>query len=166
MLLSAITGYGAVLSQNDKPITPDLSIDSKQSKNLINWYNTLRASKGLQSIEHDSILDNICKILLMDECKIYRKSKNVYSEDSVRLLLRRNGIWDYQYEVTEISDIDTASIFKKFLLKDKQDYIHMGYYKTENRHILLKTKSYLKFVFGMGITRCDPVSSLNPTEKK
>jgi hypothetical protein len=143
IFLALMTGYNIILSQDNNDVTSDLSIDSKQSKNLIDRYNSLRTSKGLPSIKHDTVLDNICKALLTDETKTFRKSADVYDEASVRLFLCENGILDYQYEIKEISDNDTTSIFKDFLLTDKWNHIRTGYYRTENKHILLKTKSYL-----------------------
>ena len=143
---------------------------AKRSKNLIDRFNTLRALDGLQSIEHDTILDNICKILLTDETKIYRKSAGVYDEDSVRLLLCEKGIIDYRYEIKEISDKDTVAVFENFLLANKWNHIRTGYYRTGSRHLLLKTESYVKFCQGLGSTRCvaEPIdigSDFNPKQE-
>jgi len=157
-----ITGFSCLFSQNgNSTITADLPVNSKQSKNLIDRFNALRASDNLQSIKHDSVLDNISKKLLTD--KTYRKSKKsrktagVFDEDSVRLLLYKSGIIDYQYEVQEILDKDTANVFNSFLLADNSNYIRAGYYKNENKHILFKTKSYLKYTHGTMKNWCDPI---------
>ena len=169
VLLLTITGCVGLLSQNDNFITTDLSINSKQSKNLIDRFNTLRAMDNLESIKHDTILDNICKILLTDNrnnCNLvlkeyfpqsYRKSAGVYDEDSVRLLLYNSGIIDYQYEIQEVSNKDTANVFSSFFLADKWNHIRAGYYKTEDKHILFKTKRYLKYDHGTAKTWCDPI---------
>ncbi len=154
-LLSTIIGLSDVFSQNN--IT---NADYKQSKNLIDRYNKLRTLDNLPSTEHDTILDNVSKLLLTN--KTYKNSAGTYYEDSVRLLLYNNGIIDYQYEIQEISDKDTSAVFKKFLLADKSKFIRMGYYKYADRHILLKTKSYLKHDHTTALTWSDPISPLNP----
>jgi len=169
ILLSVMTGYNSLLSQDNNSVATDLSMDSKRSKNLINRFNTLRASEGLPSIEHDTVLANIGKILLTDETKTFRKSEGVYDEDSVRLLLLyEKGIIDYQYEIKEISDKDTAAVFKDFLLADRWNHIHAGYYKTKDKHILLKTKSYLKYVCGGASQRLEVTvaEGTNPPMRK
>ena len=109
-VLLAMTVCGNLLSQNNNSTQTNLSANHKQSKNLIDRFNKFRALENLQSIEHDTILDNVSKILLTD--KTFKKSKGIYNEDSVRLLLYRSGIIDYQYEIQEISDKDTATVFK------------------------------------------------------
>lgn len=147
-------------SQNQKSVQSDFLVNHKQSKLLIDRFNTLRKLENLQRIEHDTVLDDIGKVLLTDKTKIYRKSTNVYNEDSVRLLLYNKGIIDYQYEIKEISDRDTASVFKDFIISDKWSHIRVGYYRTENRHMLLKTKSYLKCVYVVGSSHCDPISPI------
>jgi len=169
VLLLIITGCVGLLSQNDNFNPTDLSIDSKQSKNLIDRFNTLRSLENLPIIKHDTVLDNISRILLTDNrnnCHLlqqeyfpqsYRKSAGVYDEDSVRLLLYNSGIIDYQYEIQEIPDKDTADVFNSFFLADKSNHIRMGYYKSANRHILLKTKSYLKFDHATMKSWSDPI---------
>lgn len=144
--------------QNQKSVPSDFLVNHKQSELLIDRFNALRQVENLQHIEHDTVLDDIGKVLLTDKTKIYRKSTNVYNEDSVRLLFYNKGIIDYQYEIKEMSDRDTASVFKDFVLEDKWNHIRAGYYRTENRHILLKTKSYLKCVSVVGSSHCDPIS--------
>ena len=149
---------------NDSPCSGN-SVNHKQSKKLIDRFNMLRAMDNLESIEQDTILDNISKILLTN--KTYKNSAGVYNEDSVRSLLYRNGIIDYQYEIQEVSDKDTATVFNSFLLADKFDYIRMGYYSNGNRHILLKTKSYLKFNHWLITCHSDPINGLeNETSAK
>ncbi len=158
VLLMIMTCIYSPSSQNQKSVPSDFLVNHKQSKLLIDRFNALRKVENLQRIEHDTVLDDIGKILLTDKPKIYRKSTNVYNVDSVRLLLYNKGIIDYQYEIKEISDRDTASVFKDFIIADKWNHIRAGYYRTENRHILLKTKSYLKCVYVVGSSHCDPIS--------
>ena len=163
ILLLMMTGFDSI-SQTDNPI------NHKQSKKLIDRFNTLRAKDNLESIQQDTVLDNICKILLTDNRnnsqlvllqehfpQSYRKSTGVYDEDSVRFLLRECGIIDYHYEIQEASDKDTAAVFNSFLLADKSNHLRMGYYRNGNRQILFKTKSYLKYSHGTWKEWCDPI---------
>lgn len=161
MLLMIMSWIYSPLSQNQKSVPSEFLVNHKQSRMLIDRFNALRKVKNLQRIEHDTVLDNIAKILLTDKTKSYRKSTNVYNEDSVRLLFYNKGIIDYQYEIKEISDRDTASVFKDFVLADKWNHIRAGYYRTENKHILLKTKSYLKFDHWFISVHSEPIDPLN-----
>ena len=145
IIILLLTICSSLLSQNNNS---DLSANYKQSKNLIDRFNKLRTLENLQNIEYDSVLVNVGKILLTD--KTFKNSTGVYDEDSVRLLFYTSGIIDYQYEIQEMSNKDTATVLKDFLLADKHNYIRAGYYKYGNKHILLKTKSYLKFDHGVG----------------
>ena len=116
-----------------------------RSKQLIERFNKLRTAKNLKSFQHDTLLDNISNILINEE---RFKVNNTYKEDSVRLLLYKKGIIDYQYEITEFLDKDTASTYKSFLLNDLDDNLKVGFTKKNNTNILFKTKSYLKFSYG------------------
>ena len=138
----------------------------KQNTNPIDSVNTLCAMDNLESIEsieQDTVLNNISKILLTN--KTYKNSAGVYNEDSIRSLLYRSGIIDYQYEIQEVSDKDTASVFKAFSAGTSNHHTRMGYYKSVGRHILFKTKSYLKFDHGRGYTHPHKVDLLNPHAK-
>lgn len=77
--------------------------------------------------------------------KKFKKADGTYNEDSVRVLLYTKGIIDYQYEIYEVPDIDTAEVFNKVFFADKFKYIRIGFYKSGNDNIILKTKSFLKF---------------------
>ena len=149
-----ITGIVGLLSQNNSFTTDNL----KQSANPIDSAN-INVMDNLESIEQDTVLDNISKILLTN--KAYKNSAGVYNEDSIRSLLYRNGIIDYQYEIQEISNKDTVSVFKTYTLANKSKHIRMGTYKSANKHILFKTKSYLKFDHGLGYARSDVMSAFS-----
>ena len=162
IIILLLTICSSLLSQNNNS---DLSANYKQSKNLIDRFNKLRALENLQNIEYDSVLVNVGKILLTD--KTFKNSMGVYDEDSVRLLFYTNGIIDYQYEIQEMSNKDTATVFKDFLLTDKHNYIRAGYYKHGNEHILLKTKSYLKLDHWLVSFHSDVMDAKKPnTEAK
>jgi len=113
------------------------------SKHLIERYNKLRSKRSLSYIQHDTILDNI--VLEIQSNRKYRKSMNLFNENYIRLLLYKKGIADYQYEIMETLDKDTASAYKSFLLNDPFSNLRVGFCKKKNRNILLKTKSFLKF---------------------
>jgi len=135
----------SILNINCCRITPQETNTTKhsQSKMLIDRYNILRTEKKLPIIIQDTILDSICKILITNNQ--YKNRNNIFNEDSVRQLLYRNNIIDYQYEIKEISVSDTANTYNSFLISDKSNNIRLGYAKNKNKHILLKTKNYLKF---------------------
>jgi len=158
ILLLAITGLVGLLSQNS-----NVTDNQGQSINPIDSVNTLHPTDNLESIEQDTVLDKISKILLTN--KSYKNSAGVYNEDSIRSLLYRSGIIDYQYEIQEISDKDTVSVFKTSTLAGKSKHIRMGSYKSANKHILFKTKNYLKFDHGRGYARPFRADLLNPDVK-
>lgn len=120
--------------------------DYNQSKKLIERYNKLRLEKGISIIHHDTILDNNAKILLTYDK--YKKNDKYYIADSIRNLLYKSGITDYQYEIIELYDKDTLSCFNKLFLADKTKNIQMGYARHENNQIIIKTKKFLKFEHG------------------
>jgi len=55
---------------------------------------------------------------------------------------------DYKFETKEILDKDTSVEFNAFILADSSSNIRMGYSNYGNKHLLIKTKSYLKYEFG------------------
>ena len=126
-------------------ITPQETNATKhsQSKMLVERYNLLRTEKKLPIIIQDTILDNICKVLITNNQ--YKNRNNIFIEDSIRQLLYRSNIIDYQYEIKETSVSDTTNTYNSFLLSDKSNNIRLGYAKNKNKHILLKTKKYLRF---------------------
>ena len=113
------------------------------SKYLIERYNKLRSKRNLSYIQHDTILDNVA--MEIQSNRKYRKSMNLFNENSIRFLLYNRGVIDYQYEIIEALDKDTASAYKSFLLNDPFSNLRVGFCKKKNRNILLKTKSFLKF---------------------
>ena len=113
LLLPAIAGYNSLLSQRNQNnysfkdlyvFTSALPTEHKRSENLIDKFNTLRILEGLPSIRHDTVLDNISKILLIDETRSFKKAQDVYNEDSVRLLLYEKGI----ISVRDITESETG----------------------------------------------------------
>ena len=123
------------------------NIKHSQSKVLIERYNILRGKNKLPIMVQDTILDNICKTLISNNK--YINSNNTFNEDSIRHLLYRNGIIDYQYNIKVTLDNDTTTIFDSFLLSDNSNHLYVGYAQIKNKHILFKTKSYLKFDHGI-----------------
>ena len=142
ILLSVMTGYTILLSlKNNHSDTTDLSTDSERSKNLIDRFNVLRTQIGRPIIVHDTVIDNICKILLTDETKTFRRWTNYYIRDSVGLLLLKKGIPDYRYQIEEISYESMRAdeeIKTFFVIGDKQS--RAGSYRAGNRILLLKTE--------------------------
>jgi len=132
-----------ILSAQTLIETPQQKDNLNHSKQLIERYNKLRIKRVLSNIQHDTILDNIT--MEIQSNRKYRKSMNLFNEDSIRLLLHKKGITDYQYEIKEVLDKDTASSYKSFLLNDLFVNLRVGICKKNNRTILFKTKSFLKF---------------------
>lgn len=124
-------------------IDADVKVNHKQSQSLIKRYNIIRSKKKLNNIEIDTILNNVCGKIMLN--RKYRNADNSINEDSVRNLMFLSGITDYQYELTELNDIDTLKGFSNFISNDRFSNIRMGYIKNKNNHFLLKTKRYLKF---------------------
>lgn len=128
-------------------------MESSQQKNknrsvqLIERYNKLRSSRSLSIINRDSVIDDVTNEILLD--KKYRKSTSEFNEDSIRSLFYDKGVMDYKFEIKEISDKDTSVTFNTFLLADTSANIRIGYSKYGNKHLLIKTKSYLKYDFGV-----------------
>lgn len=133
ILCSAESIFAATQQKNNR----------NQSKQLIVRYNKLRLKKNLPLLLHDPLLDNVVSKIQLN--KEYKNSKGSYKEDSIRLLLYRSGIIEYQYDLKEVLDKDTTAAFNSFLLADNSKNIRVGYKKSGNKHILFKTKSYLKF---------------------
>lgn len=117
-----------------------------RSKQLIERYNKLRSSSSLPEIKRDSVIDDVTNEIFLDIK--YRKSNNEFNEDSIRSLFYNRGVMDYKYEIKEIMDKDTNTVFNSFLLADNSPNIRMGYSKQGNKNLLIKTKSYLKYDFG------------------
>lgn len=142
IILTLSMSFCTVSSQdNNKKIS-----DQSRSKQLIKRYNKLRSSRSLPKIKRDSIIDDVTNEILLD--KKYRKSNNEFNEDSIRSLFYNRGVIDYKYEIKEILDKDTNTVFNSFLLTDRSPNIRMGYSKQGNKNLLIKTKSYLKYDFG------------------
>ncbi|MEI7677033.1 MAG: hypothetical protein WCJ03_09655 [Bacteroidales bacterium] len=135
-----------------------------QSKSLINRYNKIRQTKNLNKITQDTILDNVCERLIDDSN--YRNIDNTLNEDSIRQLLHRSGIIDYQYEVKEAFDKDTTMAFNAFLMSDNSTNINMGYNRNGNKHMLFKTKSYMKFDHWLISAHSVIIDRLNSTATK
>ena len=114
-----------------------------RSKQIIERYNRLRIKKSIPVIQQDTLLDNIAGEIQSN--KKFRKSLNVYSEEFVREMLYENGIIDYQYEVLEFPEKDMTSAYTTFFLNDVSGNLRVGTSKMNNRNILFKTKSFLKF---------------------
>jgi len=113
------------------------------SKQIIERYNLQRIKRFIPIIQHDTLLDNITGEIQSN--KKFRKSLNVYSEESIREMLYENGIIDYQYEILEFPDKDMTSACTTFLLNDVSCNLRVGTSIKNNRNILFKTKSFLKF---------------------
>lgn len=130
-----------------------------QSKQLIARYNKLRLKKNLPLLLHDSLLDNVATKIQLN--KGYKNSKGSYKEDSIRMLLYNSGIFEYQYDLKEVLDKDTTAAFNSFLLTENSKNIRVGYKKSGNKHILFKTRSYLKFDHWYISVHSDPIDPLN-----
>ena len=113
------------------------------SRQIIEHYNRLRIKKSIPGIQHEILLDEIAMKIQLN--KEFIKSLNVYNEKSIRELLYKYGIIDYQYEIMKFSDKDMTSACTKFLLNDGFSNLRVGYSKKNNSNILIKTKSFLKF---------------------
>jgi len=124
-------------------IVTDKGVNHQQSKLLIKRYNKVRQAKKMNDIIQDTALDNICRKLIKD--KSYRNIDNTFKEDSIRSLLYESGLIDYQYEIKEVTDKDTTATFNSFLLAENSSKTRMGYIKNANKHILFKTKSFIKY---------------------
>ena len=133
--------------------------DYDGNKSLFNKYNAIRVKANQNEIYHDTILDEICKVLLTN-CN-YKNENNEFKEDSIHSLFYRFGIIDYQYNLAYFSDNDTLSKFRDFILSDNFPFIQMGYAKEKNNHILLKTKKYLKFHHAEVTAHSNEVDPLN-----
>lgn len=112
-----------------------------QSKQLIERYNKFRSNRSLPN--GDSIIDNVTNEILLD--KRYRNSFNEFDEDSIRYLFYNKGVMDYKFETKEIHDNDTSTVFNAFLLGDSSSNIRIGYARNGSKHLIVKTKSYLKY---------------------
>jgi hypothetical protein len=77
------------------------------------------------------------------------------------MLLYNSGIIEYQYDLKEVLDKDTTAAFNSFLLTENSKNIHVGYKKSGNKHILFKTRSYLKFDHWYVSEHSDPIDALN-----
>ncbi|HLP05636.1 MAG TPA: hypothetical protein VK152_09430 [Paludibacter sp.] len=129
----------------------DIKINHTQSKSLIERFNKIRIGKKLNNVQADTILDNICA-KIMHNNRLYKNYDNSFNEDSIRNLMFLSGITDYQYELVEFNDVDTLKKFSDFIVNDKFSNLRMGYVKNGNKHILFKTKNYLKF--DHSVARC------------
>jgi len=129
-------------SNTPTSVETNIKANHKQSQFLIERFNKIRVNKKLNNIQADTILDNICAKIM--HIKIYRNSDNSFNDDSIRNLMFLSGITDYQYELTELNDIDTLKGFSNFISNDKFSNLRMGYIKNGNKHFLFKTKNYLK----------------------
>lgn len=118
-----------------------------RSVQLIERYNKLRSSRSLPIIKRDSLMDDVTNEILIN--KKYRKSASEFNEDSIRSLFYDKGVMDYKFETKEILDKDTCEMFNTFLLADRSVNIRIGYSKYGSKHLLIKTKSYLKYDFGV-----------------
>lgn len=137
----------------------DMANHYKLSELLTDSVNKVRKLNGAVSITHDTTLDNICKILLRKP--EYKSTKSDFIEDSIRHLLYRNGIIDYQYDIIEVLDNDKAKVINSFLVADNFHNIRLGYNAFEGRNIFIKTKSYLKFDRWLISTHSDDISGFD-----
>jgi hypothetical protein len=146
-------------SAQSKLVTSQQKNNHNLSKQLIVRYNKLRFKKNLPLLYHDSLLDNVVSKIQLN--KEYKNSTGSYKEDSIRLLLYRSGIIEYQYTVKEALDKDTTAAFNSFLLADNSKNIRVGYKRSGNKHILFKTKSYLRFDHWNISVHSDPIDPFN-----
>ena len=116
----------------------------RDSKQLIERYNKLRDFRSLPHIKHDSLLDVVSNEVLLNGNK-YRKSFNSFIEDSIRWLFYNKGIIAYKYEINEVVNSDTSSIFDKELLADKSENIHVGFSRLNDKNLLIKYTSYFEY---------------------
>lgn len=137
---------GSVFSQPNAKKNPKHDYDQIRSGTLIKQYNTLRKLQHLPALKHDTVLDRICSTLISNP--IYRNKNNQFNSDSIHSLIHKNGLIDYQYEIREFTDKDTATVFRTFLQTDQWPCVNIGYKRIGNKHLLLKTRSYLKFDHG------------------
>lgn len=121
----------------------DCKVDHQQSQLLVDRFNEVRQANGIPLLLHDTILDNICRLLVTN--KAYLNNNTAFREDSVRQLLYVNGIIDYQFSIDVVLDKDTAALFNSFLLSDDLCTTHIGYLNYANKHIIFKTNNYLTF---------------------
>lgn len=143
---------------------PEQKDNQNRSKQLIIRYNKLRLKKNLPLLLHDSLIDNVVSKIQLN--KKYKDSKGSYKEDSIRLLLYRSGIIEYQYDMKEVLDKDTTAVFNSFLLADNSKNLRVGYKRSGNKHLLFKTKSYLKFDHWNVSVHSDPIDLLNSKTTK
>lgn len=116
----------------------NINIKHSQSKALIERYNKLRVQNKVPTIIQDTILDNICSVLITNNK--YRNKDNAFNEDSIRHLLYRNGVIDYQYNIQETLDNDTIASFNSFLLSDNSSNLHVGYKKKRAYTYIIQNK--------------------------
>lgn len=129
------------------------------SRVIIKRYTILRKRQHLPALRYDSILDHISRILLSKPS--YKSKNNHFNTDSIHYLIHRNGLIDYQYEIKEFTNKDTASIFRALLLNNKFPYINVGYTRIGDKHLLLTTRSYLKFDHGVAKVHSTSISGFN-----
>lgn len=122
----------------------DCKVNYEQSQLLVDRLNTIRQANGIPLLYHDTILDNICRFLVTN--KSYIQKNGSFREDSVRQLLYENGIIDYQFSINVVPDKDTSELFNSYLLSNDFCTSHIGYLTYANKHIIVKTNSYLTFV--------------------
>ena len=146
-------------------ILPQLSAQQRnnpdRSRQIIERYNRLRIKKSIPEIQHEILLDEIA--MKIQSNKKFRKSLNVYDENSIRDLLHKYGIIDYQYEIMEFPDKDMTSACTKFLLNDEFSNLRVGYSKFYKSNILIKTKSFLKFDHMESSTHTSLIDELHNT---
>ena len=130
-----------------------------RSNQIIERYNRLRIKRSIPAIQQDTLLDNIARKIQSN--KKFRKSLNVYTEETIREMLSENGIIDYQYNILEFPDKDMTSACTTFLLNDLSGNLRVGTSKNNNRNILFKTKSFLKFNHGEGFVHSQTIDVLH-----
>jgi len=137
----------------------DCKVNYEQSQLLVDRFNTIRQANGIPMLYHDTILDNICRFLVTN--KSYIQENGTFREDSVRQLLYENGIIDYQFSINVVSDKDTSELFDSYLLTNDFCTSYIGYLKYANKHIIVKTKSYLTFVNWYIEGHCDVIDGFS-----
>lgn len=156
-LLTALWLSISLVSCLNKTQECDVRIsDNSQSNVLFDNCNKQRLKNNLNVVYHDTILDNICKVLLLQNMK----KNNTYNVDSIHLLFYKNGIIDYQFEIIEFTDNKMLESFRNFILSDNFPFLQVGYARNSNQHIILKTKKYLKFHHGEGSTHSTEIDPL------
>ncbi len=113
--------------------------------------NDYRISKALRPMHHENYFDSITGIIF-GKSKFIKNSQGNFIDDSIRKILRKNKIYDYQFKIIEKSkpkdknfELDTEL---KNALNDSL-YNTIGLSSNESQEIVILIKSYM---FNQGIT--------------